>query len=72
MWEERTIKPGNGRERVRKSKKKGESEMGVPDYFFTQAQLLLSLAPPLISLLELICKSMAVAVGPAALSRAPL
>lgn len=49
--------------------KEGKNEMGVPDYFFTQAQPLLSLAPPLITLLELICKSMAVAVGPAALSR---
>lgn len=56
------------RERERESKNEGKSEMGVPYYFFTQAEPLLSLAPPLISLLELICKSMAVAVGPAALS----
>ncbi len=72
LWEERVIKPGNGKEREsereKKSEKEGESEMGVPDYFFTRAQPLLSLAPPLISLLELICKSMAVAVGLAALS----
>ena len=85
LWEEKMFKQGNGRERERdigrvgkrererererESKNEGKSEMGVPYYFFTKAQPLLSLAPPLISLLELICKSMAVAVGPAALSR---
>lgn len=63
-----TTKLENWKERE-KVKKAGESETGVPDYFFTWAQPLLSLAPPLISFLELICKSMAVAVGLAALRR---
>ena len=69
LLEERGRSSQGTEKRERKSEKEGESEMGVPDYFFTRAQPLLSLAPPLISLLELICKSMAVAVGPAALSR---
>lgn len=66
---ERTIKRNGEREREKVRKVERGEGTGVPDYFSTRSQPLISLATPLISLLELICKSMAVAVGLAALSR---